>query len=309
MQSSFMGSLMELSEIHDDIMYLTADSGEGGLDLMYKKNFPNRCYNFGIAEENMVAAAAGMALCGKIPFVYTAAPFLAYRSYEFIRDDLCLQNVPVKLFGSGSGISVSSLGPTHHTTEDIAILRCIPNITILSPSTPKQAAESVKIAYETKGPVYVRLGMNKEKEYFGENYCVPKSGVDILCDGSKVGIITTGAILGEVMDAADILKEHGMDLGVGNVFSIKPFNEEEFLKFISKFEYLFSVEEHNVIGGLGEMAADIIVRHRLKINMIKIGLYDRFTKGYGTLDTVRKENGLDAESIAKKVQEVLGEGI
>ena len=133
MQSSVMGSLMELSEKHEEIMYLTADSGEGGLDLMYRRNFPNRSFNFGIAEENMVSAACGMALCGKVPFVYTAAPFLAYRSYEFIRDDVCLQNVPVKLIGTGSGISVSSLGPTHHTTEDIAVLRSLPNLTILSP--------------------------------------------------------------------------------------------------------------------------------------------------------------------------------
>ena len=178
MQSSFIGNLMELSQVHDEIMYLTADSGEGGLDLMYQRNFPDRCFNFGIAEENMVAAAAGMALCGKIPFVYTAAPFLAYRSYEFIRDDICLQNVPVKLFGSGSGLSVGSLGPTHHTTEDIAVLRCLPNITILSPATPKQAYEAVKVAYDTSGPVFVRLGMNKEREFFDETYIINNGGFD-----------------------------------------------------------------------------------------------------------------------------------
>ena len=120
MQNSFMGSLMELSAKHEEILYLTADSGEGGLDLMYQRNFPNRTFNFGIAEENMVAAAAGMALCGKIPFVYTAAPFLAYRSFEFIRDDLCLQNAPVKLFGSGSGMSVSAVSYTHLTLPTIA---------------------------------------------------------------------------------------------------------------------------------------------------------------------------------------------
>ena len=165
-----MGSLMELSEVHNEIMYLTADSGEGGLDLMYQRNFPDRCFNFGIAEENMVAAASGMALCGKIPFVYTAAPFLVYRSFEFIRNDVCLQNVPVKMIGSGSGISVSSLGPTHHTTEDIAVLRSLPNLTIFSPATPKQAYESIKLAYTNPGPTYIRLGMNKEREYFDDDY-------------------------------------------------------------------------------------------------------------------------------------------
>ena len=211
MQNSFMGSLMELSAKHEEILYLTADSGEGGLDLMYQRNFPNRTFNFGIAEENMVAAAAGMALCGKIPFVYTAAPFLAFRSFEFIRDDLCLQNAPVKLFGSGSGMSVSALGPTHHTTEDLAVLRSLPKLNILSPATPRQAYEAVKVAYEMPGPVYVRLGMNmKTEDYFDETYQISPSGIDVLRRGSDVGILTTGSVLNEVMDAAHMLEGEGI---------------------------------------------------------------------------------------------------
>ena len=250
MQSSFMGSLMELTSEHEDVMYLTADSGEGGLDLMYQRNFPERAFNFGIAEENMVAAAAGMALCGKVPFVYTASPFLAYRSFEFIRDDLCLQNVNVKLFGTGSGMSVSSLGPTHHTTEDIAVLRSLPNLTILSPATPRQAYEAVRIAYEIKGPVYVRLGMNKEQEYFDENYKIPSGGFEVLRKGADVGMITTGSVLKEVMDAADLLEEEGVLVSVAHVFSIKPFDAKSFLDFASKVNRLVVVEEHNVLGGL-----------------------------------------------------------
>jgi len=305
MQSSFMGSLMELSGEHEKIMYLTADSGEGGLDLMYRRNFPERAFNFGIAEENMVAAAAGMALCGKIPFVYTAAPFLVYRSLEFIRDDLCLQNVPVKLFGSGSGMSVSSLGPTHHTTEDIAILRSLPNLTILSPASPKQAYESAKIAYEINGPVYVRLGMNKEKEYFADDYSVPETGFEILRKGRDAGIVVTGAILEEVMDAAEMLSDEGIEVSVANVFSIKPFDTNGFLQFASGVDRLYSVEEHNVIGGLGSILTDILLSEGYSIPVTKIGLKDMFTKGYGTVDIIRKENGLDAISIAEHVREGL----
>ena len=305
MQSSFMGSLMELSGMYDDIMYLTADSGEGGLDMMYRRNFSKRSFNFGIAEENMVAAAAGMALCGKVPFLYTAAPFLVYRSYEFIRDDLCLQNVPVKLFGSGSGISVSSLGPTHHSTEDVGILRCLPNITILSPATPRQAYESVKIAYEIPGPVYVRLGMNKEYEYFDESYSVPSGGFDVLREESDVGIVVTGSILCEVMEAANILNGQGIEVAVASVFSIKPFDENAFLKFSSRCKSIFTVEEHNVIGGLGEIVSDTLAKTSLSKTVTRIGLYDKFTKGYGSVDTVRRENGLDAVSIAQTILEVM----
>ncbi len=306
MQNSFMGSLMELSAKHEEILYLTADSGEGGLDLMYQRNFPNRTFNFGIAEENMVAAAAGMALCGKIPFVYTAAPFLAYRSFEFIRDDLCLQNAPVKLFGSGSGMSVSALGPTHHTTEDLAVLRSLPKLNILSPATPRQAYEAVKVAYEMPGPVYVRLGMNmKTEDYFDETYQISPSGIDVLRRGSDVGILTTGSVLNEVMDAAHMLEGEGISASVASVFSLKPFDIKEFLKFASGVSYLVTVEEHSVLGGLGSMAAEELFNAGVLKPLIKIGLEDCFAKGYGTISIVRKENGIDARSIVTRIREAL----
>ena len=305
MQSSVMGSLMELSEKHEEIMYLTADSGEGGLDLMYRRNFPNRSFNFGIAEENMVSAACGMALCGKVPFVYTAAPFLAYRSYEFIRDDVCLQNVPVKLIGTGSGISVSSLGPTHHTTEDIAVLRSLPNLTILSPATPKQAYEAIAKAYEIKGPVYIRLAMNKEEEFFPEDYRLTDDGIDVLREGKDMAFVTTGAILPEVMKAANLLSESGCEAAVYSVFSLKPFSAKSLFQKCSCTPHLVSVEEHNIIGGLGSMLADEILQNHTEVSLTKIGLYDSFTKGYGTLDVIHRQNGLDGESIANKVKEVL----
>ena len=142
MNSAYIGKLMELAEKDPDIIHLLADSGTG-YDEMFKRNFPNQMYNFGIGEENMVAAAAGMASVGKKPFVFTAGAFLAYRSMEFIRDDVCFQNLNVKIIGMGSGLSWSSLGPTHHTTEDISVLRAIPNLMILSPATPRQVAACV----------------------------------------------------------------------------------------------------------------------------------------------------------------------
>ena len=132
MQSAYIGKLMELAQQDRNVIHILADSGTG-YDEMFRRNFPGQIYNFGISEENMVAAAAGMAAAGKTPFVYTAGAFLAYRSLEFIRDDICFQNLNVKIVGMGSGLAWSSLGPTHHTTEDVAVLRAIPNLTILSP--------------------------------------------------------------------------------------------------------------------------------------------------------------------------------
>lgn len=305
MQSSFIGSLLELSETNNDILYLTADSGEGGLDLLFQRNYPDRCFNFGIAEENMVAAAAGMALCGKTPFVYTAAPFLVYRAFEFIRNDVCLQNLPVKLIGSGSGITVSSLGPTHHATEDIAVLRSLPNLTIISPASPKQVYESIKLAYRIPGPTYVRIGMNKELEYFGDDYEIPSSGIDMLREGDDALVVSTGPVLKEVVKAADILEKEGIHITVANVLLIKPFDAVFFLKSVEAFSYVFSVEEHNSIGGIGSMIAECMHFGGVISPVFKIGLQDSFTSGYGNLDSLRHANGLDAETIAMSIRRIV----
>jgi transketolase len=300
---------MELAQKDSNVLYLTADSGEGGLDLMFRRNFPERTFDFGIAENNMVAAAAGLATAGKIPFVYTAAPFLVYRSYEFIRDDLCLQNLPVKLVGTGSGLSVGALGPTHHTTEDISALRCLPGLKILSPATPKQAYESMKIAYNLQGPVYIRLGMSKEREFFDEDYTIPQSGMDILAQGQDIVIFSTGAILEEVMESAEMLNKQGISVTVVNIFSIKPFDVEMAVSLMQNKQLVCTVEEHNTIGGIGSIISDTLVDNNISIPVLKIGLNDNFAKGYGVSRQVRIENGLDALSIAEKLQRYMYERV
>lgn len=305
MQSSCMGSLMELAERDKNVLYLTADSGEGGLDLMFRKNFPERSFNFGIAEENMVAAAAGLASSGKMPFVYTAAPFLAYRAYEFIRNDVCLQNLPVKLIGTGSGICVSSLGPTHHTTEDIAVLRSLPNLKILSPATPKQAFECIKEAYRHSGPVYIRLGMNREKEYFNDDYRFSSDSNEVLFNGNDVAIFSTGSILETVMDVSEELKKNGISASVINVPTLKPFDESSLKIIAAKSRILCVVEEHNIIGGLGSIIADSLVNNEMLKKLVRIGLNDSFSVGYGTLEQVRKENGLGVAQIVERIMEAV----
>ena len=303
MQSACMSCLMELAEKDNAVLYLTADSGEGGLDKIFRMNFPDRSFDFGIAEGNMVAAAAGLASAGKIPFVYTAGPFLAYRSYEFIRNDICMQNLNVKLIGTGSGLSVSSLGPTHHTTEDIAVLRVLPNLKIMSPATPNQVYACMKEAYEHKGPVYIRLAMNKEKEYFESNHSFDIHRNELLRKGSDITIFTTGSILDEVMDAADILNGECISANVINVPMIKPFDQENVIEMAAISKLFVSVEEHNILGGLGSIIAEILTEQGIAVKLLRIGLEDAFSVGYGKLESVRNENGLCAEKIASKIRE------
>lgn len=302
MQRAYISKLMELAEADQNVLHLIADSGTG-FDEMFRRNFPKQIYNFGIGEEHMVGAAAGMATVDKIPFVFTAGAFLAYRSFEFIRDDICFQNLNVKVIGMGSGLAWSTLGPSHHTTEDIAVLRVLPNLTILSPATPKEVAACMQLAYEHVGPVYMRIGMNNEKEYFEEEHTVSLAKNEVLLDGNDLTIFVTGSILEETMNAALSLREKGIQAGVINVYSIKPFDKKSVLEAAGNSKLLVTVEEHNVLGGMGSMISEILAEEGLPIKLKRIGLPDIFATGYGTLQSVRAENGLDAQSIARKIME------
>ncbi|MBE5852395.1 MAG: transketolase [Lachnospiraceae bacterium] len=304
MNSAYVGKLMELAEKDHDVVHLLADSGTG-YDEMFRKNFPDQIYNFGIAEENMVAAAAGMATVGKKPFVFTAGAFLAYRSLEFIRDDVCFQNLNVKIVGMGSGLSWSSLGPTHHTTEDLAMLRVIPNLMILSPATPKQVAECVQVAYEHEGPVYIRIGMNHEREFFDDRYALDIAKNDVIRDGQDVLVYSTGSILDEVDKACELLVQDGIIPKLVNVTCIKPFNKDELLNDIESFGSIISVEEHNINGGLGSILCETAVYNGRNVKVIPVGVEDKFAEGYGTQLIVRKNNKLDAESIYRRIKEAI----
>lgn len=302
MNSAYIGKLMELAEKDSDVIHLLADSGTG-YDEMFRRIFPNQIYNFGIGEENMVAVAAGMASVGKKPFVFTAGAFLAYRSMEFIRDDICFQNLNVKIVGMGSGLAWSSLGPTHHTTEDISVLRAIPNLMILSPSTPRQVAACVQTAYEHEGPVYIKIGMNHETEYFDENYVHDINHNDLMRKGSDIVVFVTGSILDEVMKACELLEQDGLSAKVVNVTTLKPYNKQALFEEIANYRHIAVVEEHNIHGGLAGIIAETIAFEGLGAKILPIGLNDKFAEGYGTQQMVRRANALDAQSIYLRLKE------
>ena len=306
MQRAYISALLEVAEKDERVLHILADSGTG-FDELFRRNFPNRLLNFGIAEENMVGAAAGLATAGKIPFVYTAGAFLAYRAFEFIRDDICFQNLNVKIIGMGSGLAWSSLGPTHHTTEDIAVLRSLANLMILSPSTPKQVSECVKLAYRHIGAVYVKIGMNNEKEFFADNYVLSNTGIDIVfgAERAEYTVFTTGSILEEAVSAGQILSEKGISILLVNIAVIKPFPEKEILSFIKGKKTIFSVEEHSVFGGLGSIICEIVAENGIAVPVKRIGLLDKFAAGYGTQKMVREQNSLDAKSIAEQIENVV----
>lgn len=304
MNNAYIGKLMELAEKDHDVLHLLADSGTG-YDEMFRRNFPEQIFNFGIGEENMVGAAAGMASVGKKPFVFTAGAFLAYRAMEFIRDDVCFQNLNVKIVGMGCGLSWSSLGPTHHTTEDISVLRAIPNLMILSPSTPIQVAACVQTAYEHEGPVYIKIGMNNEAEYFENTYIHDIQKNDVIKDGSDIAVFVTGSILDDTYKACELLEKEGVSAKLINVSTIKPFNPQDVLECAETMGKIVTVEEHSIHGGLGSLVAETLAYNGANAKVIPIGIRDKFADGYGSHALVKKANKLDADSIFSQIKESL----
>lgn len=301
MQKAYINALYELISQDKNVISCLSDSGTD-YDELIAREFPNQCLNFGISENNKVAAASGLAACGKIPFVYTTNAFLAYRSYEFIRDDICMQNRNVKLVGMGCGLSWSTLGTTHHTTEDIAALKAIPNLTILSPASPIELAKCVKRAYEIKGPVYIRMGMSNEKEIYQEDYEIEIGKNITIKEGKDATVFCTGSIISEVLEASERLKEDGIDIKIIDIHTIKPFDVENVKEECELQKKIFSVEEHNIIGGIGSSIADVIAENTAEAKLTKIGLNDKFAEGYGTYQEIKKMNGLDAESIYNSIK-------
>lgn len=304
MQKAYITALYELMQKDRQVCSLLSDSGTEYDEMMFRE-FPAQCFNFGIAEEHKVAAASGMAALGKIPFVYTTGAFLAYRSYEFIRDDVCLQNRNVKIIGMGSGLAWSTLGPSHHTTEDISALRAIPNLTLLCPATPLEVRACVRAAYAHKGPVYIRIGMSREEELYKDEFYF-KIGKNVtLLEGAAITLFATGSIAAETLHAARQLTAEGISVSVVNVHSLKPMDTQSILQAAAHSQQIFTVEEHNVLGGLGGAVAEILAQVGAAVPLVRIGLNDCFASGYGTHAQVRQRNGLDRDGIYDTIKQNL----
>ena len=304
MQRTYVMKLYNLMKNDSNVISCLSDSGTD-YDEMIAREMPNQFLNFGISENNKVAAAAGLAACGKIPFVYTTNAFLAYRSYEFIRDDVCLQNKNVKLIGMGCGLSWSTLGSTHHTTEDISALKALPNLVILSPASPKELEDCMEYAYNHIGPVYIRIGMGHEREIYEESSEFDINKIKVIRDGVDATVFTTGSIIADVLDAVEKLAEEQIKIKVINIPTIKPLPFKEILKECNNQYNIISVEEHNIIGGLGSSIADVIASEGCNCKLTKIGLNDTFATGYGTHLQVKEMNGLGVNEIYTKIKEAI----
>lgn len=300
MRTAYLDTLYELAKKDKRVYAMISDNGAIVYDK-YRADLPEQYLNLGISEANMVAMAAGMASRGKIPFAYTIGAFLAYRAFEFIRNDVCLQKQNVKIVGTGAGQVYSALGPTHHATEDLGGLRSLPNLTIICPASPMEVRKATLAAYEFEGPIYLRLGTNKEPEIYTEDYPFEIGKGVTVKDGSDVTLIGTGSILFDLLKAAEKMDQEEISVRVVNIHTIKPIDRDIILQAIEETGKIMTVEDHNVIGGIGSAVAEVIAESGKGVRFKRIGLND-FSNGYGSYVEVKEANGIGIERICSEVR-------
>lgn len=300
-RDSYGNALVELGKEHDNLVVLDADLAGATKTGIFKKAFPDRHIDCGIAEANMMGIAAGLSTCGKVPFASSFAMFAAGRAYEQVRNSIGYPHLNVKIGATHAGISVGEDGATHQCNEDIALMRTIPGMVVINPCDDVEARAAVKAAYEYVGPVYMRFGrlaipvINDPETYHFEI----GRGV-MLKEGKDVTIIATGLCVNESLEAAKLLAADGIDAEVINIHTIKPLDEDMVVASAQKTGKVVTVEEHSVIGGLGSAVCDTL-SEKAPTKVMKIGIYDCFGESGPAAELIKKYE-LDAESIYKKVK-------
>jgi transketolase len=251
----------------------------------------------------MVGVAAGLAACGKIPFAYTISTFITMRAFEQIRNDVCLQETNVKLVGIGAGFVYSNLGPTHQATEDIAIMRSLPNMTIIAPVDPLESRKATFAAAALQGPVYLRLSVGGTPQVYKDDFDFKIGRAVTLKEGHDVTIIACGGIVHEALKAAEELDKTGISVRLINMHTIKPIDEQAILQAAADTGAVLTVEEHTINGGLGSAVAEVLMDgHSRSIQFKRLGLQDTFAVGYGSYDEMKQMNGLSKDDIAREAE-------
>ncbi|MGC9219480.1 MAG: transketolase family protein [Athalassotoga sp.] len=300
MRKAFVRKLTELTLINKDIYLLTGDLGFSVFDE-FKERFPNNFINMGVSEANMIGTAAGMAMRGKQVFVYSIIPFVTFRVLEQIRNDLCLQKLPVKIVGVGEGITYGTSGPTHHSIEDIGVMSSLPNMKVISPADPIEVEELVEQTLDLDSPCYIRLGKSGEENVNSPDVNLKIGKGNVLRKGKDIAIISTGNMVSTSLKVSEELEKAGIDPMVVSMHTIKPLDEALLKQIAEKFEHLIVIEEHIYSCGLGSRIAFYYSQENIKIKTKYIGLPDKFVDAVGKQDFLRSKYGLDPESIKSEI--------
>jgi len=300
---SYGKELVELGKENEDIVVLDADLSKSTKTAGFAEMFPNRFINAGIAEQNLMGMAAGLAAVGKIPFASTFAVFAAGRAFEVIRNSICYPKLNVNIAATHAGITVGEDGGSHQAIEDIAIMRSLPNMTVIVPADDIEARQAVRQAANIDGPVYLRLGRLGVPTIFDENYkFVPGKG-NVIKEGSDVTIIGTGLMVSKCIEAAKLLEKDGINARVINISTIKPIDKELVTKAAKETKGIVTAEEHSIIGGLGSAVCDVVAAS-YPAKVVKVGIDDKFGES-GKPEELLKKYGLSIENIINKTKELI----
>lgn len=300
MRDTFVRTLIGLAKENKNIELITGDLGFGVLKP-YWEQCPDQFTNAGIAEQNMTSVAAGMALEGKVVFTYSIGNFPTLRCLEQIRNDCAYHDANVKIVCVGGGYSYGSLGMSHHATEDIAILRSLPNVAVLCPADLVEAEEATKAIAEYPGTVYLRLGRGGEKRIHDSIPDFEIGKAIKVRSGEKVAIFSTGAIFEEITEALRLLEEKDIHPEVYTFPTVKPIDRDVINKCADNFDLIVTCEEHNLSAGFGAAVAEVMSEKQRKAKLLRLGINDSYCCSVGSQKYLRKQNGLDAENIADKI--------
>ena len=303
-RQSYGEALAELGEENEDVVVLDADLSGATKTNLFAKKFPDRFFDMGIAEQDMMSTAAGMATCGKIPYASTFAMFAAGRAYDQIRNSICYPNLNVKICATHAGITVGEDGATHQMIEDISLMRTIPNMTVISTSDDVQTKWAVKQISKLDGPVYLRLGRLSVPTIYSQEQKFEIGKAVQIGDGTDATVFATGVTVQEALKAQKDLKDKGINIRVVDIHTIKPIDKDMIIKCAKETKKLISIEDHNIIGGLGSTISEVLTDEcydkEYQAKLVRLGIKDTFGKS-GNAKELMKYFGITAEDIINNI--------
>ena len=296
-------ALVTLGAENPNVVVLDADLSKSTKTAEFAKHYPERFFNMGIAEQNMLGTAAGLAAAGKIPFASTFAVFATGRAFEQIRNSIAYPKLNVKIAATHAGITVGEDGASHQAVEDVALMRALPNMVVLVPADGEETRQTVLAAAQHRGPVYIRMGRLDVPRLFGADYRFEIGKANVLRKGKDVAIMANGIMVAAALEAAEELAASGIEAGVVNVASVKPLDKETIIRLAAECQAVVTAEEHNIIGGLGSAIAEVLAENR-PTPMVRVGLKDTFGESGRPAELLQKY-GLTKDDLIKAVFDVL----
>lgn len=302
-RKAFGKTLAEIGELNEKIIVMDADLACSTQTKIFADKFPDRFFDCGIAEQNMLATAAGLASEGKIPFVASFAVFVTGRTYDQIRNGICYPNFNVKIVGTHGGVTVGEDGATHQALEDISLMRGLPHMTVIVPADCKECQEAIKYAALHEGPTYIRIPRSNVPDIFDENYSFNIHKAVVVEEGTDVSVFTNGETLPEVLLAAEELKKDNISLEVINVPVVKPLDFQTVIESVKKTKLAITVENHSIIGGLGSAICETLA-DKLPSKVYRFGIHDEFGQS-GKAEELIEYYGLDSKTLAKRIRAII----